>query len=137
MFVAALAHHKFSLGSPAFDFSKPTIIVLCIYGFFWYLQKYTADQTMVQRYLASRSDKDAFRGVLIGALLCIPAWMLFMFIGTQLWAFYRLSGEAFSGRITKPDQVFPYFVGTHIVPGCAACSWPLFRRCDGHSFVWT
>ena len=60
MFVAALAHHKFSLGSPAFDFSKPTIIVLCIYGFFWYLQKYTADQTMVQRYLASRSEKMHF-----------------------------------------------------------------------------
>jgi solute:Na+ symporter, SSS family len=119
IFAAALAQHKFSLGSPALNFSKPTIIVLCIYGFFWYLQKYTADQTMVQRYLASKSDKGAFRGVLIGALLCIPAWMLFMFIGTQLWAFYRLSGEALPGRITKPDQVFPYFVGSHIAPGLA------------------
>lgn len=119
MLGAALARHKFSLGSGALDFSRPTIIVLCIYGFFWYLQKYTTDQTMVQRYLASKSDKDAFRGVLTGALLCIPAWVLFIFIGTLLWAFFQISGESLPGRIAKPDQVFPYFIGTHIAPGIA------------------
>ena len=53
--VWALAHanHKFAMGSTELAFSKPTIVVLSIYGFFWYLQKYTADQTMVRRF-ASR-----------------------------------------------------------------------------------
>jgi SSS family solute:Na+ symporter len=115
----ARANHKFDMGSPAFVFSKPTIIVLSIYGFFWYLQKYTADQTMVQRYLASKSDKEALRGLIIGAALCMPAWALFMLIGTQLWAFYRLTGESLPSYITKADQVFPYFIKTHIPVGVA------------------
>jgi SSS family solute:Na+ symporter len=119
--VVALAreNHKFDLGSPALIFSKPTIIVLSLYGFFWYLQKYTADQTMVQRYLAAKSGKEALRGLICGAALCIPVWMLFMLIGTQLWAFYRLTGELLPSYITKPDQVFPYFIKTHIPAGIA------------------
>jgi SSS family solute:Na+ symporter len=119
VFALAHANHKFSLGSPAFVFSKPTIIVLSLYGLFWYLQKYTADQTMVQRYLASKTDKDALRGLIIGAALCIPVWMLFMLIGTQLWAFYRLTGELLPSYISKADQVFPYFIQTHLPAGIA------------------
>jgi SSS family solute:Na+ symporter len=115
----ARANHKFDIGSPAFEFSKPTIIVLSLYGFFWYLQKYTADQTMVQRYLAARSDKEAVRGLIAGAALCIPVWALFMLIGTLLWAFYRLTGELLPSYLTKPDQVFPYFIKTHIPVGIA------------------
>jgi SSS family solute:Na+ symporter len=119
--VWALAHanHKFAMGSTELAFSKPTIVVLSIYGFFWYLQKYTADQTMVQRYLSAKSDKEALRGLILGAALCIPVWALFMFIGTQLWAFYKLTGESVPTYITKADQVFPYFIRTHIPAGVA------------------
>ena len=115
----ARANHKFSFGSPAIIFSKPTMMVLAIYGFFWYLQKYTADQTMVQRYLAARSGKDALRGLIVGAALCIPAWILFMLIGTQLWAFYRLGGVMLPNSITKVDQIFPYFIKTQLPAGIA------------------
>ena len=66
---------------------------MAIYGFFFYLQKYTADQTVVQRYLAARSDRSALRGMAMGATLCLPVWTAFMFIGSLLWAFYRLTGE--------------------------------------------
>jgi SSS family solute:Na+ symporter len=107
------------MGSPSLVLSKPTIVVLSIYGFFWYLQKYTADQTMVQRYLAAKSDKAALKGVFLGAALCIPVWTLFMLLGTQLWAFYKLSGEVLPGYIVKGDQVFPYFIRTHIPSGIA------------------
>ena len=55
--------HKISLGSTAPVLSKPTILVLALYGFFYYLQRYTADQTVVQRYLVARSDKAAIRGL--------------------------------------------------------------------------
>ncbi|MFZ0760424.1 MAG: sodium:solute symporter, partial [Candidatus Sulfotelmatobacter sp.] len=119
VFALARAHHKFAMGSPALVFSKPTIVVLSLYGFFWYLQKYTADQTMVQRYLASKSSKEALRGLIVGAALCIPVWALFMLIGTQLWAFYHLTGELLPAYITKADQVFPYFIKTHVPDGIA------------------
>ena len=42
-----------------------------------------------------------------------------MLIGTLCWAFYRNSGEKLPAYITKADQVFPYFITTHIPPGLA------------------
>src|SRR5579872_2184261 len=113
----AAAHHKFSLGAFSGGFSKPIIPVLLIYGFFWYLQKYTADQPVVQRYLVAKSDRAALRGVSFGALLCVPIWTLFMLVGTCLWSYYRLTGERLPAYITKADQMFPYFLSTHLPPG--------------------
>lgn len=112
-------HGKMSLGSTALRFDKPTIIVLVIYGFFFYLQKYTADQTVVQRYLIAKSDKSAIRGIALGAGLCLPVWAAFMLIGSLLWSFYRLTGERLPASIHKADQIFPHFLLTHIPPGLA------------------
>jgi solute:Na+ symporter, SSS family len=115
----AWQHHKFSLGSTQMRLDKPTILVLVIYGFFFYLQKYTADQTVVQRYLVARTDKSALGGISLGAALCVPVWTAFMLIGSLLWAFYRITGEKLPPSITKPDQVFPHFLVTHIPMGFA------------------
>ncbi len=119
-FDLAASKHKFDLGTFNFDLtSKTSFWVLSLYGFFWYLQKYSADQTLVQRYLVAKTDRDALKGVALGALLCIPAWTLFMLIGTLVWAYYQLSHEALPASITKPDQVFPYFLATKIPEGAA------------------
>ncbi len=92
---------------------------MALYGFFYYLQKYTADQTVVQRYLAARSDRSALRGIQMGATLCLPVWTAFMLIGSLLWAFYRLAGQAPPSAVTRPDQVFPYFMVTQMPVGVA------------------
>lgn len=116
VFSLAWRHGKFGLGSTAVNFSQPTIIVLLLYGFFWYLQKYTGDQTVVQRYLVAKSDREALKGVGMGAILSIPVWTLFMLIGTSTWAFYHLTRAKLPAYITKADQVFPYFL-TSRLPG--------------------
>ncbi|HEY1337167.1 MAG TPA: hypothetical protein VGF59_06630, partial [Bryobacteraceae bacterium] len=85
--------------------------------FFWYLQRYAADQTLVQRYLAAKSDRGAVRGVALGAFLSVPVWGLFTLIGTCTWSFYRLTGEKLPSYITKGDQVYPHFLSTHLPPG--------------------
>jgi solute:Na+ symporter, SSS family len=118
-FKLAWDNNKFSLGSLALDFTKPTIIVLVLYGFFWYLQKYVADQTVVQRYLVAKSHREAIKGITLGAVLCVPVWALFMLVGTMLWSFYRITGEQLPAHITKADQVFPHFLTTHIPAGLA------------------
>jgi SSS family solute:Na+ symporter len=115
----AWTHGKMSLGSTALRFDKPTVIVLAIYGFFFYLQKYSADQTVVQRYLIARSDRSALRGIALGAGLCLPVWTAFMLIGSLLWSFYRLTGEKLPATLTKADAIFPHFLVTHIPPGLA------------------
>ena len=113
------ANHKTSLGSLSFNLHAQTFWTMAIYGLFFYLQKYTADQTVVQRYLAAKTDRAALRGIGMGAALCLPVWTAFMFIGSLLWAFYRLTGEHLPATITKPDQVFPHFMVTQMPPGVA------------------
>jgi SSS family solute:Na+ symporter len=114
-----ISHHKMDLGGWNFNLAKPTFWTMAIYGLFFYLQKYTADQTVVQRYLAAKSDRSSLRGMLMGASLCLPIWTAFMFIGSLLWAFYRITGEALPGTITRPDQVFPHYMVTHMPLGVA------------------
>jgi solute:Na+ symporter, SSS family len=125
-FHLANEQNKFSLGSCSFDLSeKGNIFVMSLYGFFFYLQKYSADQTLVQRYLVAKNDREALKGVALGAILCVPAWAAFMLVGTLLWAYYQLSGEALpahlhdaAGKI-MPDKVFPFFLATKIPAGFA------------------
>lgn len=117
---------KFSLGSFNFDLTaNGSFWVMLCYGAFWYLQKYAADQTLVQRYLVAKNDRDALKGVALGAALCVPAWTAFMLVGTLIWAYYQLSREAFpaylldqNGKVIA-DQVFPYFLTTKIPAGLA------------------
>lgn len=116
LFAIAATAHKFSLGSTAWNFSKPGILVLLLYGLFFYIQKYTADQTLVQRYLIARTDREALRGVALGAILCVPVWTLFMLVGTLLWSYYHLTTEKFPAYIHRPAQIFPYFLSTHFPP---------------------
>jgi SSS family solute:Na+ symporter len=119
MFHLIAADHKMSLGSMSFDLARPTFWTMVLYGFFYYLQKYTADQTVVQRYLAARSDRSALRGIAMGASLCLPVWTAFMLIGSLLWAFYHLSGQLLPASITRGDQVFPYYMVTQMPVGVA------------------
>ncbi len=116
---AAWEKGKFSLGTLDFDLAQKGFWVMTFYGVFWFLQKYGADQTVVQRYLVTKSDSQAVKGATLGALLCVPVWTLFMLIGTLLWSFYRLTGEPLPPHIAKADQMFPWFLSTHIPPGLA------------------
>ncbi|MBC7924862.1 MAG: sodium:solute symporter [Bryobacteraceae bacterium] len=117
VFERSMAANKFRLGAPEWDFRKNSVPVLLIYGLFWYLQRYVADQTMVQRYLLAKTDKGAFRGVKLGAFLSVPVWAMFMLIGTCVWAFFQISGEVIPPTITKADQMFPFFLSQHLPPG--------------------
>lgn len=119
VFGLASSQGKFSLGQLRMDYTSATIPVLLVYGFFWYLQRYSADQTVVQRYLVAKSDRGALRGVALGAVLCVPIWTLFMLIGTCTWAFYKLTGERLPSYVVKADQVFPHFIATHLPAGFA------------------
>jgi SSS family solute:Na+ symporter len=119
-------NNKFSLGSFNFDLTaNGNFWVMLLYGSFWYLQKYAADQTLVQRYLTAKSDREALKGVALGAGLCLPAWAAFMLVGTLLWAYYKLSGEVFPAQLLDDkgkviaDRVFPFFLATKIPAGLA------------------
>ncbi|MEM9589569.1 MAG: sodium:solute symporter, partial [Planctomycetota bacterium] len=91
VFAAASEAGKFSLGETSpLVISKPTLWVVLVYGLFENLKNFGIDQSYVQRYIASASDRQASTSVWLGALLYIPVSALFLFIGTSLFAFYQL-----------------------------------------------
>ncbi|MEO9023353.1 MAG: sodium:solute symporter [Ginsengibacter sp.] len=112
----AMEHHKINFGPYAWDFTKLTFIVMALNGIFYGIQKYATDQTIVQRYLTAKSDKGAVKAALMGVLLSLPIWTLFMFIGTGLFAFYKVTGYTLPPHI-NPDEVFPYFIMTQLPAG--------------------
>ncbi|GGH10265.1 sodium/solute symporter [Sphingobacterium alkalisoli] len=96
------------------DFSRLTFVVMAINGMFYAIQKYGTDQTVIQRYLTARSDKSAIRASLLGILLTVPVWSLFMFIGTALFVYYTQYNLPENVGV---NSVFPYFIMSKLPTG--------------------
>ncbi len=116
LFEIAAAHHKFSLGGLGLSLSEPTFWVVLIYGLFINMQNYGIDQNYVQRYMTTKSTKDAIRSTLFGGLLYIPVSLVFVYIGTALFAYYTARPELLPAG-TPSDQVFPHFIVTGLPMG--------------------
>lgn len=114
------ANDKFNLGSFSLNLAEPTFWVVLFYGTFINLQNFGADQNYIQRYMTSKSLGEAQRSAFWGAMLYIPVSLIFLFIGTSLYALYQ-SGTAllpddYNG-LAQADRVFPYFIAHELPNG--------------------
>jgi SSS family solute:Na+ symporter len=113
VFQIGMSDNKFSLGSFSLNLTESTFWVVFVYGIFINLQNYGIDQNYVQRYMAARSESEAKKSAFLGGMLYIPVSMLFLFIGTALYAYYNSGVGQLPVElqdITKSDRVFPYFI---------------------------
>ena len=114
---------KISVGPFDWDFCQTTFWVMVFNGFFYALQKYGTDQTIVQRYLTARDDHQAKKAAFIGVSLSVPVWAMFMLVGSLLYAYYQLAPDPMvidpeTGlHLLKPDAVFPHFISTQLPLG--------------------
>lgn len=90
LFQIAAEHQKFSIGSFGHSLSEPTVWVVLIYGIVINLQNFGIDQSYIQRYIASKNDSEARKSIWMGGLLYLPISALFFFIGTGLFAYYKV-----------------------------------------------
>ncbi len=112
----ASENDKIGFGPFDLDFVNLTFVVMALNGIFYAIQKYGTDQTIVQRYLTAKSDKQAIKASLMGVLLSVPVWALFMFIGTALFSYFKITGEVLPPNI-KADEVFPLFIMNNLPVG--------------------
>jgi SSS family solute:Na+ symporter len=118
VFRIAAENGKFSLGSFGTGLSEQTFWVVLVYGLFINLQNFGIDQNYVQRYIAARTDKEARQAAFRGGMLYIPVSLLFLFIGTALFAFYSSGAAELPAQLLEEgssDRVFPYFI-VHQLP---------------------
>ena len=109
----AEADNKFDLGSTDLTLHGKTVWAYVVAEFMILLQISGTDQTNVQRYAAAKSDKDAYRGAIIGCCLAVPTWTYFVFLGTALYVFVKVVPN--TGLEGLPaDAVFPRFILTQL-----------------------
>lgn len=108
---------KFNLGSTAFDLRQPTVWTVLIATFFTNITTYGTDQTIVQRYLTTATEREARKGVYVNAALTIPATILFFLVGTALWAFYRHYPAELSMSVRDSDAILPWYISTQLPSG--------------------
>ena len=116
-FRIASEYNKIDFGPYDWSLSELCFLVMVLNGIFYALQKYGTDQTIVQRYLAAKNDKEAKKAAYIGVLMSVPIWALFMFIGTALFAYYHAAGAPLLPEGLKADEVFPYFIAHELPVG--------------------
>src|SRR6478609_7415004 len=85
--------NKFSLGSLSFDFTSSTFWVILFYGFFINMNNFGIDQTYVQRYHATTSQKEASKSLWLCVKLYLPVSLLFFVIGSCLYGYYQVNPD--------------------------------------------
>ncbi len=73
-----------------------------------------ADQLMVQRYLAARSQRQAAGALIASGFIVLAQFALFLFIGAALYVFYRDFPPPTPAAIGR-DREFAYFI-VHYLP---------------------
>ena len=116
IFRVANEYNKIDIGPYDWDLTQLTFIVMVLNGIFYAVQKYGTDQSIVQRYLAAKDEKSAKKASYMGILMSVPAWTLFMFVGTCLFVYYKINPGLLPQDI-KSDEVFPFFIATELPVG--------------------
>ncbi|MBI2514446.1 MAG: sodium:solute symporter [Opitutae bacterium] len=105
---------KLAAVSWEWDFTEPTVWVfagLMVRTVFTQL----SDQSLMQRVFATADERAARRTVALGALLGLPSSVLFFFVGTALFAFYRTHTAPPAGL--PNDAIFPFFIVSELPRG--------------------
>lgn len=144
-FALAAGAGKFSLGSFGLDLTQSTFWVVLVYGLFINLTNFGIDQSYVQRYLTAKTDREANKSVWLGAILYVPASLLFFLIGASLFSYYEVYADqqhevrlevarATGQELPEPelylaaealtdaqlgDKVLPHFIATRLRGGLA------------------
>ncbi len=113
----AAENHKFNLFDLSFTLREPTVWVMLIGGLFTNLTMYGTDQTMVQRYLTTTTEKKARKSVWTNAWLSVPATILFFSIGTALFVFYKEYPALNNPALGNADSIFPWYIASQLPEG--------------------
>ncbi len=113
----AVENHKFNLVDVTWSLKQPTVWVMLLGGIFANITTYGTDQTMVQRYLTTKSENAAKQSVWTNAILVIPATLIFFFVGTALFVFYKSFPSELNPTFSNNDAIFPWYIASQLPAG--------------------
>jgi SSS family solute:Na+ symporter len=96
-------------------------------GTFMVMSSHGAEQLIVQRVLACRNVRDGRKALTLSAIVIFPLFLIFLLVGTMLWAYYQKFPIAIAVPEIRPgsgikanDFIFPIFMLTavpHLLKG--------------------
>lgn len=98
--------------------SKTASMMLLI-GLISWLTEYSSNQNTVQRFCASKTEREAKKAMLICVLVSLPTWAFFMFLGTSLYVLFQVypaqeASEILQGS-RRAEEILPFFI-VHYLP---------------------
>ena len=107
-----LQNQKFSLGDFSPSLKINTFWIVLMSGFIWYFESFSLDQQYVARIFSAKSTSDAKKGLIIGSILLVISTALFYFLGTSLYAFYKINPGNLDASISLlgNDAILPFFI---------------------------
>jgi SSS family solute:Na+ symporter len=113
----ATANEKFNMVIPGWDPTQKVLWVMVFGTFFINLVPYSTDQAVVQRYLTTKSEKQAVASLWMTFWITAPTTLLFFGLGTALFAFYHTHPDL--AVPAHADQIVPWFVVNELPAGVA------------------
>jgi len=111
----AHAHGKMRVFHWGWDPTQMVVWVMVLGNATYVLMGYSADQTYIQRYMITRDEKSAARGLWTNGLISAitgPVWFL---LGTALFVFYKKHPEALNPGLN--DEIVPWFIAQELPIG--------------------
>lgn len=115
----AVSDHKFHIFDFRFDWTTATFWVVLLGGLGSNLISYGSDQVVVQRYLTTKDEKSAANSIWIGAIMAVPATIIFFSLGTALYAFYHENPTLLDYTLENSDAILPHFIVYQLPQGVA------------------
>lgn len=117
IFSEGIKYHKFTLFHLNWGIDNLNLWV-CIVGFFFLnIIPYTSDQTVIQKYLTVKDEKQTSRSLWFNAIITMPATIIFFGLGTILFIFYNVNSSVIPPQ--DVGNVLPYFVVQQLPIGVA------------------
>lgn len=102
----------------SFNLTTATVWVLVLHwvgGF----KNYIANQTLAQRYISTRDEKQAARSVWLAGFVGVFASWLLLAVGTAIYGYYRAFPDRVDSSMGTPDEIFPTFIINEMPVGIA------------------
>lgn len=123
--LAAAPQDKLRVVEPALDLSVNfTLASSLLGGMLLTFATHGTDQDIAQRVLSCREGRQGARSVILSGVINLPMVLLFLFIGTCLYAYYFHHADLRAGLpvdeatgALKQDRVFPHFIVHELDPG--------------------
>ena len=116
----ALDNDKLRLFEWSWDYRRITFWVAILGGGIANnLISYTSDQTVIQRYLTTKDVASAKQGIWMNGLMSVFISVVFYFIGTGLYTFFKTHPAELDFTMAKGDAIFPFFMMSQMPQGIA------------------